>query len=135
VKAALALALLLAATPAAAKTAREYPYAYDPVWTALVRFLRVDENLKVVEKDADSGYILFELSEGKRTFSDAAEVMKLERATRVVIRIGERPAYMEAGLLDRFGDKLHDELGEPPPAPSPPPKPAAPPPPAEDKKP
>jgi hypothetical protein len=132
VKALAACLLLLASAPAAAKTAREFPYAYEPVWTALVRFLRVDEKLKLLEKDSDTGYVLFELTEGKRTFSGAAEVMKLERATRVIIRIGDRPAYMEAGMLDRFSDKLHEELGEPPPAPTPAPKPA---PPSEDKKP
>jgi hypothetical protein len=121
----LVAALLLAATPAAAKTAREFPYGYDPVWAALVRFLRVDEGLKLVEKDEGSGYILFELSEGKRTFSGAAELLRLETGTRVVVRIGDRPAYMELGLLERLSDKLREELGD---APPPPPAPPAPPP-------
>jgi hypothetical protein len=93
------------------------------VWSALVRFLRVDEGLKVVEKDSETGYILFELTEGKRAFRGAAEVMRAEAgSTRVVVRISDRPAYMELGILERFGDKLREELGEPlPPSPPPPP--------------
>jgi hypothetical protein len=130
-----ALLLAVLTAPAAAKTAREYGYAYDPTWSALVRFLRVDENLKLLEKDADTGYILFELVDGKRTFSGAAELMKLERGTRVTIRLNERPSYMEAALLERFGNKLHDELGEPPPPPAPPPPPPPPPADTEEKKP
>jgi hypothetical protein len=117
-----------------AKTSRELPYGYDPVWSALVRFLRVDEKLKVVEKDADTGYVLFELSEGKRTFSGAAELLRTEggRGTRLTLRIEDRPSYMELGLIDRFEVKLRDELGQPPPppAPAPPPPPPAP----EEKK-
>jgi hypothetical protein len=107
------LASLLLATGASAKTSREYPYEYGSVWPSLVRFLRVDENLKLVEKDEANGYILFELTDGKRTFAGAAEVVRVEKATRVILRLTDRPAYMEAGLLERFGGKLHDELGEP----------------------
>jgi hypothetical protein len=137
---ALAAALVLAvALPAAARSAREYPYPYDPVWAALVRFLRVDEGLKLVEKDPANGYVLFELTEAKRTFSGAAELVRLEAGTRVVVRIADRPSYMEQGLLDRLGDKLREELGEPPPptttTTTPPPTPTTPPePPAQEEK-
>jgi len=110
---AVAAGLVLAA-PAAAKTTREVPYRYQPVWATMVRFLRVDENLKVTEKDEETGYVLFQLTEGKRTFNGAAELFKVEGGTRIILRIADRPSYMEAGLLDRFADKLHEELGDPP---------------------
>ena len=120
--------VVLCAAPALswAKTSRELPYAYTPVWSALVRFLRVDEKLKVIEKDADTGYVLFELSEGKKTFTGAAELLRNEggRGTRLTFRIDDRPSYMELGLLDRFEVKLKDELGQPAPPPPPPPPPA-----------
>jgi len=132
---ALALALCIAA-PAQAKTARELSYSYDRVWPALVRFLRVDEKLKITEKSEDSGYVLFELAEGKRTFPGAAELSKLVEpsgrpAVRISIKIEDRPSYVELGILERLSEKLRDELGEPPP---PPPSPAAPDAPPEDKK-
>jgi hypothetical protein len=114
--------ILLVATPAVAKSARELGYGYDQVWPALVRFLRVDEKLKLTEKDEGSGYILFELADGKKTFAGAAELTRItdgsgRAATRVAVRIEDRPSYMEAGILDRFADKLREELGAPPPPP------------------
>lgn len=118
------------AAPAAAKSSREVGYPEGPVFSTLVRFLRVDEGLKIVEKDAASGYIIFQLTEGKRTFDGAAEVMVAQDGsgrpvTRVNLRITDRPSYMEIGMLDRLELKLRDELGAPaaPPPPPPPPKP------------
>ncbi len=139
--AAVALALLVAA-PAAAKSTRELPYAYERVWPTLLRFLRVDEKLKVTEKSEEAGYVLFELADGKRSFPGSVELSKTTDAVgrasvRVQVKIEDRPAYMEAGILDRLAEKLHDELGDPPP---PPPSPAPPPagqpaePPPDEKK-
>jgi hypothetical protein len=121
-KAGLIAGLIASTTSASAKSAREVSYGYDQVWPALVRFLRVDENLKLTEKDPAAGYILFELADGKRTFAGAAELARTSdatgrAATRIVVRIADRPAYMESGILDRFADKLREELGAPPPAP------------------
>jgi hypothetical protein len=124
VRATAAALVLLVAAPAFAKTSRELGYRFEQVFPALVRFLRVDEKLKLTEKDESAGYILFELSDGKKTFAGAAEVAKLEGGSRVTVRIGDRPAYMELGILDRFADKLHEELGEPPPASQPASQPA-----------
>ncbi len=119
-----ALLILGAAGPAFARSDRDFPFGFSQVWPALVRFLRVDEHLKVIEKDESAGYVLFELTEEKRTFSGAAEMTHgADGTTKVIIRIQDRPSYMEEGLLDRLGNKLHEELGDPPPAPSPPPPP------------
>ena len=118
----LALALLLTgAQPALAKAQRDFGYAAEQLWPTLLRFLRVDERVKILEKDADAGYVLFELIEAKKTFSGAVELVKVTDpaghvATRVIIKITDRPAYMEEALLNRLGAKLHDE--QPPAAPS-----------------
>jgi len=131
----LVLALVvLAAAPAAAKSSRDLGHPMDRVWPALVRFLRVDEKLKIVEKDESVHYVLFELVDGKKTFRGAAELQATTDdegrvATRVWVKIGDRPAYMEMGMLDRFELKVREELGEPPPPPEPPPAP----PPEKDK--
>ena len=114
----LAILTLLLAAPAGAKSERVFSYRAEDVWPTLLRFLRVDEGLKIVEKDADAGYVLFELTENKRTFSGAAETVRAkdERgrpATRVQIRITDRPSYMEVGMLDRLEQKLRAELADP----------------------
>jgi hypothetical protein len=119
IRALAAAAVLVVAAPAAAKSSRDVPYAPEAVFTTLVRFLRVDEGLKLVEKDAAAGYVIFELAEGKRTFGGAAEVVRGQdgagrAVTRVTLRISDRPSYMEIGMLDRLEVKLREELGEPP---------------------
>jgi hypothetical protein len=131
---ALACLLLLVAAPAHAKSSREVSHAVDRVWPALVRFLRIDEKLKIVEKDATVHYVLFELVDGKKTFRGSAELQSTtdlegRTATKVWVKIVDRPSYMESGMLDRFEMKLREELGEPPDPPTPPADP-----PADEKK-
>ena len=54
---------------------------------------------------------------GRQRESSAVRELLLRPSVRLVLRIGERPAYMEAGVLDRLMTKLHDEHGDPPPPP------------------
>jgi hypothetical protein len=123
-------ALLAVATPAFARSERQVSYPFDKVWPAAVRFLRIDQHMKIVEKDADTGYVLFEVSDGKRTYQGAEELVKStdadgREAVRCVITIEQRPSWVEEDLLEKFEEKLQTELGPPvpaPPAPAPPPE-------------
>ncbi|MBA3462824.1 MAG: hypothetical protein H0T46_22905, partial [Deltaproteobacteria bacterium] len=99
-------------------------------WPTAVRFLRVDERLKVIEKDAEAGYVLFELKDEGRTYRGSLEVMTIVRdkrtSVRFVLQIQDRPDWMEVAMLNRLERKLRSELGSPSPTPSdpkePPPK-------------
>lgn len=131
------VALLLLTRPAAAETALTVSYPIEQVYPAALRFLALDEKLAIVDKDADAGYIVFELEEDGATFRGSMELAavtdsKGRKATRVIVSIADRPAYMELGLLDRFHTKLRKQLGRPA---KPPPAPAPEPPPPDDKKP
>ncbi len=105
----LACAVLLIASVAAAKSQREVPFPMAEVWPAMLRFLRVDEKLTIVEKDADAGYVLFDVQDGKKTYRGSVEIAKAGDATRVIVTIKDRPSYTEEGLLDRFEAKLKGE--------------------------
>lgn len=119
---------LLWVTLAHADTARLVSYPYDRVWPAAVRFLRVDQKLKIVEKDQESGYVLFELADDGKTFQGALQLSRAKdgdrrEATRLGLKISGRPSYVEDELLVKLERKLKDELGDPapaPPAPAPP---------------
>jgi hypothetical protein len=114
------LAVLVAgASSAAAKTERSASYSFEQVWPTAVRHLRVDEGFTIVEKDQDTGYVVFEVKEEGKNFSGTLELVRQKdqagrAAVRLVLRIGDRPAYMEAGVLDRMLEKLRKEYGEPP---------------------
>lgn len=129
--AALALPFLVSLPPAVAKSDRVASYSFDRVWPAAVRFLRVDEGATILEKDAETGYVIFELRRGDKTYRGALELVKVkdhaERdSVRLVVRIDDRPLWEEEGLLRRLLEKLREELGQPrdpPRQPDPEPKP------------
>lgn len=130
------LALALAATAgvpssAWARSERTLAYPRDQVWPTAVRFLVVDERLKVLEKDAEAGFVTFELRDDGKTFRGALEVMTVVRDGRTLVRfvlqIEDRPSWLELAMLKRLETKLHAELGAPAPPPSPPPPPPEPP--------
>jgi hypothetical protein len=127
------LALIVgAAAPAWARSEKTVAYRRDQVWPTAVRFLVVDERVKVTEKDADAGYIMFELRDDGKTFRGALEVMTVVRDGRTLVRfvlqIEDRPSWLELAMLTRLETKLRAELGSP----SPPPSPREPEPPAKD---
>ena len=109
-----------------ARSEKTLAYPRDQAWPAAVRFVRVDQGLKIIEKDADAGYVLFELREDGKTFRGSLEVIDVTKdgrhAVRFVMQIEDRPAWLEVELLDRLERKLRAELGTPAPAPTPKPK-------------
>jgi hypothetical protein len=125
----LVLSLALAvASPAWARSEKTLAYPRDQAWPAAVRFLRVDEQLKIVEKDADAGYVLFELHDEGKTFRGSLEVITVQQdgqtQVRFVIQIEDRPSWLEIAMLKRLERKLKAELGSPAPPPTPrPPEP------------
>jgi hypothetical protein len=125
----LACLLVVAVAPVAAEARSEKILGYprDQAWPAAVRFLRVDAKLKVIERDAEAGYVLFELREDKKTFRGSLEVIDVVKdghhQVRVVLQIEDRPGWVEIEYLNKLEQKLRAELGTPAPAPSSPPPP------------
>jgi hypothetical protein len=121
------LVLALLAGTASARSEKTLAYARDQAWPTAVRFLRVDEHLKITEKDADAGFVLFELHEEQKTFRGSLEVITIVKdgrsQVRFVIAIEDRPSYLEISMLERLERKLKVELGSPAPRPTPKPKP------------
>jgi hypothetical protein len=112
-------ALLLAAPAAAdARSEKTVHWTADRIFPTAVRFLRVDAKVKIVEKDAESGYVLFDLDSDGKTFRGALEIVVVTDdpvEVRLILTIDDRPEYMEQSMLDKLELKLKDELGTPPP--------------------
>ena len=117
--AALLVAALLALPAVAdARSEKTVGWTAAQVFPTAVRFLRVDEGVTIVEKDGEIGYVLFELRDDGKTYRGALELVTLaEGKLRLVLRIEDRPDYMEVGMLERLERKLRAELGAPPPRP------------------
>lgn len=118
-----ALVLMLAAGAAEARSEKTLAYQRDQAWPAAVRFLRVDAKLKIIEKDADAGFVIFEYREDGKTFRGALEVIDIvkdgRKLVRFVIQIEDRPSWVEIEMLTKLERKLRAELGNPAPAPTP----------------
>ena len=116
------IALIFTSTAAWARSEKTLAYTREAAWPAAVRFIRVDEGLKIVEKDADAGYVLFELKEEGKTFRGSLEVMTVvvdnRSVTRFVMQIEDRPMWIEVAMLQRLERKLRAELGAPAPPPT-----------------
>ena len=118
-----AAALALGPPPRAAWARSDKIVVYTParVFPTAVRFLRLDVGARIVEKDADAGYVMFELTEGARTFPGSLELVSADSAgrpaARVVIKVEGQPSYVEQAMLEKLERKLRDELGDPPPPP------------------
>lgn len=111
-----------AAGPAWARSERTLAYQREQVWPTAVRFLAVDERVKVTEKDAEAGYLMFELRDDGKTFRGSLEVMTVVRDGRTLVRfvlqIQDRPSWLELAMLSRLEVKLRAEHGSPSPPPS-----------------
>lgn len=117
------LALALLTGVAEARSEKTLAYQRDQAWPAAVRFLRVDAKLRVIEKDADAGYVLFEFREDNKTFRGSLEVIDVvkdgRKLVRFVVQIEDRPTWVEVEMLTKLERKLRAELGTPAPPPTP----------------
>jgi hypothetical protein len=103
-----------------ARTDRELTYRETEIWQGVIRFLRVESGFKILEKDKDAGYVLFEYKEDGAAHTASFEMVRTIRDGRAFVRarlqIAEMPRYVEAVLIDKLVRRLRDEYGEPPPA-------------------
>ncbi len=117
-------ASLLRAGIAEARTLQLVPYPIAEVWPASVRFLRVDRNFPIREKDESAGYVLFDFTDGPKTCRASLELIHAvdpegRDATRLAIAIPDLPKRYEQMLIDKLVGKLRDDQGPPAPPPKP----------------
>lgn len=122
----IAICLATAAGPARARTERLVSHRFEEVWPTAVRFLRVDQGYSIVEKDAETGYVLFELKEDDRRFRGSLELVRTRDSERrpaveLILKVEDRPDYVELVIMDHLLQKIRDEHGDPPPPPPAPP--------------
>lgn len=115
------LSLLLLAAPRAAQARSQavLPYPLAEVWPTAVRYLRVDRGATLREKDADSGYILFDLPEAQKSYKGSLEFVRSNdedrEATRIVVNLPDLPRHFELSLIEKLTAKVKDEYGSPAP--------------------
>ena len=111
------IAALVAPAVGHAKKTADYRHAYDQVWRAAVRLIRVDQGYPIRDRDESIGYVLFDYKDDGRSYPGSVELIRVQDDgggnVRVAIEIAAMPGYIERMLLDKLGRKLFDEYGEP----------------------
>ena len=123
--------LCIAPLAAEARSVSTVPYPMADVWPTAVRFLRIDRNCVIREKDETAGYILFDYPEGQKLHKGSLELIRTSDGdgrdiTRVVATLPDLPHYLEQLLLDKLAAKLREDHGSPAPAPPRKPEPTEP---------
>jgi hypothetical protein len=126
-----ALALLTTASAAGARAEAEIGYTREQVFSAALRYLRVDLAYEVTEKDPDAAYVLFSFAAPeleRKIARGSIEVIQRQRTVRLLVNLPELPTYREEVLKGGLLEKLRTEYGEPatpeePPEKAPPKKP------------
>ncbi len=124
---------LLGPEPARARISGDVGYTYDQAWQATIRLIRVDLGCNITERDADTGFVLFEYANQGRSYPGSVELVRTadgagNERVRVTVQVSAMPSYVERMVLDRLTRKLREDFGDarsrqrPParPAPTPP---------------
>ncbi len=110
---------------------RVLPYPVEQVWGAAIRYLRVDRDYAIVDRDPDTGYIVFEIPLGEVRGRGALEAFSTTDpsgrvSTQIQISTEAGPTHLPHTLIEGIAKKVRGERGQAPSAPAPKP-PASPP--------
>ena len=112
------IAFLLFPWAVPAKSHKHLPYPLRPVWTSCVRLIRVDYGFEIVEKDKETGYILFDFMDSGMKSPASFEVFEQENdgvpGVKILLTMARLPSYMERLLLDKLERKIRTDYGPPP---------------------
>ena len=121
----LLLAILLIPGTSLAKAASDVPYALGDVYSAALRFVRIDKGCKVIDRDPDAAFVTFECKDDEKLKRGSMELFRsggAREGVRVQVALGDDPHYVELRWLELLERKLREERGTPPPPPAPPAK-------------
>lgn len=93
------------------------PYTFEQTFGSGLRLLRVDMGFKILERDRELGYIVFEYTSpesGNATYNGSMELVDAKDGVHVAVQIPKMPQYHERMLIDGLEKKLATEHGDPP---------------------
>lgn len=107
---------LLRSPTADASAVYSSPYTFDQTYSTAVRLLHVDMGFKILEKDKDLGYVMFEYTSpesGGKASSGSLELVETRGGTSVSVQLPAMPHYHEQMIIDSLTKKLSEEYGAP----------------------
>lgn len=111
-------AMMFISSPAAARVEASSNYTKVQTYSGALRYLRLDLDYEVVEKDPDAAYLVFRYvppGDAKRLLTGTIEVVETDGAVKVFVQLPQMPEYHERMLRDGLMKKLRAEYGTPAP--------------------
>jgi hypothetical protein len=111
-----ALVAVLFASPALGRAEAESAYTKAQIYHGALRYLRVDLDYEVTERDPDAAYLLFRyIPPGRKNAENGAiEIVETPKSVRLFVQLPKLPGYHEQVLKDGLLKKLGSEYGAPP---------------------
>jgi uncharacterized membrane protein len=91
-------------------------YTQVQVYSAALRYLRIDLGYEITEQDAEAAYLLFRYkAEGlAEARFGAFEIVETAAGVRLWVKLPQMPSYHEQVLKDGLVKKLKQDYGAPP---------------------
>jgi len=106
---------MLPAGHAQARVEERLAYTKNQSYQAALRYLRVDHGYTVVEKDQESGYLLFEYPKRDNGFTQGSiQVVERQDTVAVIVQLPTMPSYHERLLIEGLLKKIREDYGAPP---------------------
>lgn len=106
---------LALSAPADARVEERLAYSKSQSFQAALRFLRVDHGYAVLEKDAESGYLLFEYPKRESGYTQGSiQVVDRGDTVAVIVQLPSMPSYHERMLIEGLLKKIREDYGAPP---------------------
>jgi hypothetical protein len=113
----LSLATLTQSPVCQARVTADSGYSKAQSYSAALRFLRVDKNFEVIERDPEAAYLIFRYPTPQRkegTSTGTIEVVELKDRVTLIVNLSQMPRYHEQLLSQELQKKLRSEYGSPP---------------------
>jgi hypothetical protein len=107
-------AALVSDVSASAKVTVDSPYTRAQTFNGALRYIRVDQQYEVIEKDLETGYFLFKYKADSGPATGSVQVLEAGDRVRLVVQIPQYPEYHEHVVSKGISEKLHEEYGDPP---------------------
>lgn len=102
---------------------RLLPYPMKYVWPAAIRYLRVDRGFGIVDRDPETGYVVFSFDASPKVQGEGSlEVFETtdsagRPSVNIQISTDVGPAHLPHTLIEGLAKKVREERGQPPPPP------------------
>ena len=86
---------------------KKFNYPLDVVYSTMIRYLIVDENAEIIQKDIEGAYIKFNSKDKK--ISGVIEIIKIDKKKSKLIVNFEGAHYKMVLFFKKFDKKITDE--------------------------